>query len=88
MRKQSAIWRIHSATATWQLGLSVKGGRGLEHHFPQLYSQVGVGVTVAETHLVGEVDEVVVVVLLVIEVVKDVVEDVDVLEVEVVDVDV
>lgn len=53
-RKQSAIWRIHSATATLQAAWSEKIGIGLEHHLPQPYSQVGVGVTV-EMHFVDDV---------------------------------
>ena len=32
-------------TAFAQELLSLKSGRGAEHHFPHLYSQVGVGVT-------------------------------------------
>ena len=53
-RKQSAIWRMHSATAILHVGLSENTGMGLEHHFPQPYSQVGKGVVVT-MHLVLEV---------------------------------
>lgn len=79
-RKQSAICRIHSATAILQLGWSEKIGRGLEHHLPQPYSQVGVGAAM-ETHLVDEVvdlvDEGVVFVDVVNEAVDELVEMVD-----------
>ena len=60
LRKQSAIWRMHSATAILQVGWSVKTGMGFEHHFPQPYSQVGVGAGAAVVHFtVLLVDEVV-----------------------------
>ena len=67
-RKQSAIWRMHSATATLQAAWSEKMGIGLEHHLPQPYSHVGVGLTV-EMHLVGDVVVLVVGVMLVKELV-------------------
>lgn len=41
--KQEANWTLQAATALPQELLSVKGGRGLEHHLPHLYSQVGLG---------------------------------------------
>ena len=58
VRKQSAIWRIHSATATLQDGLSSQVGRGFEHHFPQEYSQVGAGAVAVHLVLVVVVEEV------------------------------
>lgn len=45
-KKQEASCTLQAATALEQELGSLKGGRGLEHHFPHLYSQVGVGDTV------------------------------------------
>jgi hypothetical protein len=42
-RKQDVSWIAQFETAMEHSFLLVKGGRGLEHHFPHLYSQVGVG---------------------------------------------
>lgn len=69
LRKQSAIWRMHSATAILQVGWSEKMGMGLEHHFPQPYSQVGAGAVVV-VHLV--VDGVVTLELVGLVVIEDV----------------
>jgi hypothetical protein len=41
--KQDANWTLQEETAFKQDGPSLKGGRGLEHHFPHLYSHVGAG---------------------------------------------
>lgn len=41
VRKQEAICTVQAATAVLHDFESVKGGIGLEHHFPQVYSHVG-----------------------------------------------
>ncbi|MCJ1467371.1 hypothetical protein MMC07_005995 [Pseudocyphellaria aurata] len=43
VKKQSATWSRHEDTALPQDALSLKTGKGLEHHFPHAYSQVGTG---------------------------------------------
>jgi hypothetical protein len=45
-KKQLVVCTRQFVTAVLQEPPSLKGGRGLEHHFPHLYSQVGIGVTV------------------------------------------
>jgi hypothetical protein len=42
-RKQEATWRVQEEWAAQQEVESLKVGRGVEHHLPHLYSQVGVG---------------------------------------------
>ena len=59
---------MHSATANLRAAWSEKMGIGLEHHLPQPYSHVGVGVTV-EMHLVDDVVVLVVGIMLVKELV-------------------
>jgi hypothetical protein len=44
--KHDAVCSTQDETASRQESLSVKTGRGVEHQFPHLYSQVGVGPTV------------------------------------------
>jgi hypothetical protein len=45
-RKQDRSWILHCPTALRHEVASEKLGRGVEHQFPHLYSQVGVGLTV------------------------------------------
>ena len=52
-KKQSATWSKQEDTALPQPVLSPKTGRGLEHHFPQAYSQAGADTT--EVQVVAEV---------------------------------
>lgn len=52
VEKQSATWRRQEDTALPQPGLSLKTGKGLEHHFPHSYSQAGTGTL--EMHCVAE----------------------------------
>ena len=43
VKKQSATWSKQEDAALPQDVSSLKKGRGLEHHFPLAYSQVGAG---------------------------------------------
>ena len=45
-RKHAATWMVQAETASKQSPLLLKGGRGAEHQFPHVYSQVGVAVEV------------------------------------------
>lgn len=66
VKKQSATWSRHEDTALPQDALSLKTGKGLEHHFPHTYSQVGTGAidvhgvtcVVEVINVVRDVDEV------------------------------
>jgi hypothetical protein len=70
LKKQEAIWILQEDHAVRQLASSVKSGRGVEHHFPHLYSQVG-GVTTVAVQMAGPVAvEVVVVTVELAEVVE------------------
>ena len=60
-----ANWIKQFPAAALQLFLSVYGGRGLEHHFPTLYSQVGGTGTLVETEVHKLTFDVVVVVTVV-----------------------
>lgn len=44
-KKQSATWSRQEDAALPHDALSLKRGKGLEHHFPTAYSQVGAGAT-------------------------------------------
>lgn len=46
LRKQEATWTAQALCAVEQPFASENSGMGVEHQFPHLYSQVGVGVTV------------------------------------------
>lgn len=48
-KKQSATWSMQEDTALAHAVSSLKTGKGLEHHFPQAYSQVGAGKTDVQT---------------------------------------
>lgn len=78
-KKQEASWTEQAETALKQEPWSVQVGRGLEHHLPHWYSQVGVGETVTV-----EVQREAVVFVVVVQVVEglelDVVEEVEEVE--------